>query len=197
MAELRIAVAGFRVKSGWAATVLIAGPIETPVVLDRRVVELADPRLPETRQPYHAGTGREETDSTKILRRVKAVKRAAQRSIADLLALYLEQGCRPRRAGLVVGSLVDPDSIANPHVRAHALEGKLFRTALVEALGTARLPCRIVLERNAYAEGEGLLGVKSSELVRRLAELGRPVGRPWGANEKVAALAAWMNLKPR
>ena len=34
------------------------------------------------------------------------------------------------RASLVVGSHLDSATIANPHIRAHALEGELFRSAL-------------------------------------------------------------------
>src|SRR5205823_11690442 len=41
------ATLGFRVKSGWAAAVLLAGPVESPQLLDRRVVQLCDPAIPE------------------------------------------------------------------------------------------------------------------------------------------------------
>ena len=37
------ATLGFRVKSGWAVAVLLAGSAESPQVLDRRVVQLCDP----------------------------------------------------------------------------------------------------------------------------------------------------------
>jgi len=71
--------------------------------------------------------GKLETDTTEINRRVRAVRSIAQQSIATLLAGYHQKGCVIGRAGLVVGSQVDPDSIGNAHIRAHAFEGQLFR----------------------------------------------------------------------
>src|SRR5438046_3000435 len=48
------AAVGFRVKSGWATAVLLVGPARAPRVADRRVIELSDPAVPTSRQPYHA-----------------------------------------------------------------------------------------------------------------------------------------------
>src|SRR5437016_367071 len=39
------ATIGFRVKSGWPTAVLLAGPIQSPQVLDSRIVELSDPAV--------------------------------------------------------------------------------------------------------------------------------------------------------
>src|SRR5437667_5272843 len=124
------AALGFRVKSGWAAAVLLTGPARSPQLCDVRRIDLSDPRLPETQQRYHAAMGKLETDTTKINRRVRAVRSIAQQSIATLLASYRQKGYAIRRAALVVGSQVDPDAIANDHIRAHAFEGQLFRSVL-------------------------------------------------------------------
>jgi len=45
---------GFRVKSGLPASVLLAGPVHPPYVIDHRVINLSDVNMPETKQPYHA-----------------------------------------------------------------------------------------------------------------------------------------------
>lgn len=128
------AAVGFRVKSGWASAILLVGPIQTPQALDRRVVALSDPDAPETRQPYHAAMGMLEQDGAKIRQRTKLVQRVATRSVTELLRDFSAAGHKVRRAGLVVGSQINPESIANPHIRAHALEGQLFRTVLQDAL---------------------------------------------------------------
>jgi hypothetical protein len=125
-----LAALGFRVKTGWAAAVLLKGSARSPQFCDVQRIDLSDPRLPETRQPYHAAIGRPETDTRKINRRVRVMRRIAQRSIATLLAGYRQQTFKIKRAALVVGSQIDPASVANPHVRAHALEGRLFRSRL-------------------------------------------------------------------
>src|SRR5262249_39492404 len=95
---------GFRVKSGFAIAVALSGTPRAPVAVARRVVELCDPKIPETKQPYHAGFGEAEEDARAIARRVKAVTRAAAASVA---ALVVEPWGPPRRAALVVGSLID------------------------------------------------------------------------------------------
>src|SRR5438445_12493312 len=88
MIELQAAALGFRVKSGWAAAVLLTGPAHLPQLCDVRRIELSDPRFPETRQPYHAAMGKLETDTSEINRRVRAVRSIAQQSIATLLTDY-------------------------------------------------------------------------------------------------------------
>ncbi len=188
------AALGFRVKSGWAAAVLLTGSVRSPQLCDVRRIDLSDPRFPETRQPYHAAMGRLETDTTKINRRVSAVRSVAQQSIATLLASYRGKGCAISRAALVVGSQVDPDSIANAHIRAHAFEGQLFRSVLEETLQSNRIRTEIFIERDAYAQGATRLK-ESNESVRCvIRNFGRAAQGPWRAEQKLAALAAWLTL---
>ena len=188
------AALGFRVKSGWAAAVLLTGPARSPQLGDVRRIDLSDPRLPETRQPYHAAMGKLETDMTKINRRVRVVRGVAQQSIATLLAGHREKGCAITRAALVVGRQIDPASIANPHIRAHALEGQLFRSVLEETLQAHRVRSEVFVERDAYTYAATKLK-ESNENVRRVIEnFGRAAPGPWRAEQKLAALAAWLAL---
>jgi hypothetical protein len=185
---------GFRVKSGWATAVLVAGSVQTPQVHDRRVVELCDPALPESRQPYHAAMGKLETDEAKLQRRCQVVVQAANRSVPQLIQDYRAAGRRIRAAGLVVGSEIDPATITNPHIRAHALEGQLFRTAIEQAVRSCRLPCLVIVERDVYSRAAEVFRKSEEELKRVLTQLGRSLGGPWRADEKTASLAAWLAL---
>jgi hypothetical protein len=188
------AALGFRVKSGWAAAVLLTGPTRSPQLCDVRRIDLSDPRLPETRQPYHAAMGKLETDTTKINRRVSVVRSIAQQSIATLLASYRQKGYAIRRAAIVVGSQVDPDSIASAHIRAHAFEGQLFRSVLGEALQACRIRTEILVERNAYAQAAAKLKDSNDNVQRMIRDFGRAAQGPWRAEQKLAALAAWLAL---
>ncbi|MGC2352019.1 MAG: hypothetical protein WA496_01350 [Candidatus Udaeobacter sp.] len=190
----QLAALGFRVKSGWAAAVLLTGPTLLPQLCDVRRIDLSDPRLPETRQPYHAAMGKLETDTTKIDRRVSVVRSIAQQSIATLLASYRQKGYAIRRAALVVGSQVEPDSIANAHIRAHAFEGQLFRSVLGEALQACRIRTEILVERNAYAQAAAELKDSNDNVQRMIRDFGRVAQGPWRAEQKLAALAAWLAL---
>jgi hypothetical protein len=189
------AALGFRVRSGWAAAILLAGSIRSPKLCDSRVIELSDPDDPTTRQPYHAAMGKLETNAAKLKRRTQSVDRMARKAVADLLQRSTGIGYTIRRAGLVVGSQINPDTIANPHIRAHALEGRFFRTTLETALRSQGVLCLGFTERNAYAEAANILGQSPERIKSGIAELGRSVNGPWRADQKMAALAAWVSLR--
>lgn len=181
---------GFRVKSGWAAAVLIANAKKAPAVIDSRVIELADPDVPHSRQPYHAGLGTAQTDTAKVTRLVRGIERFSRRTIAALVDEYRAE--HPvRSAAVVVASLTDPATIANQHMRAHASEGRLFRTVLVDGLEHCGLRVRVVLERDVYQLLGNALRRSPSQVKTQVAALGEGVGR-WRAEQKVAAAAAWL-----
>jgi hypothetical protein len=185
---------GFRVKSGWAVAVLLAGPVGSPQVLDRRVIQLCDPTIPESKQPHHAKMGTLQTDEAKVGRLRKLIAKVALGSVAELMKSYKSEGRQIRHANLVVGSDIDPAKISNPHIRAHALEGRLFRTVLHDALDSCGVKCSVIVERNAYKQAAGVLKRSELELKQLLTQLGRSLGGPWRADEKLATLAAWLAL---
>jgi hypothetical protein len=188
-------VLGFRVKSGWAVFVLIEGSIRAPRLRQSDVIKLSDPQNPETQQPYHAAMGKLETNAATLKRRVQSVRHTTERSIADLIQRCADDGCAIHRAALVVGSVIDPESIANPHIRAHALEGRLFRTVLEDALRSRGIQCAIFTERDVYPGASNLLAQSPVQIRRTIAELGRSASGPWHADQKVAALTAWTSLE--
>jgi hypothetical protein len=148
--------------------------------------------MPESRQPYHAAMGKLETDEAKIQRRRKVVAQVAERSVSGLIKEYAGNGISVRGAGLVVGSQIDPAKIGNPHVRAHALEGQLFRTVLEDALGFSEVVSIVVRERDLYQRAAQVLGRSEPELKKEVTALGRDRKGPWRADEKTACLAAWV-----
>jgi hypothetical protein len=185
---------GFRVKSGWAAVVLLTGPIGLPALRDNRVIDLSDSQFPETRQPYHAAMGQLEMDTTETNRRTDIVRRVTKRSVTKLLADHRGKGYAITRASLVVGSQLDPATIANPHIRAHALEGQLFRSALERALNGHGIRTAVLLERDAYDKAALQLKKSSAAVRRAIQNLGRFTGGPWRAEQKLAAVGAWLAL---
>jgi hypothetical protein len=82
------AALGFRVKSGWAAVVLLTGSGRSPDLLHVGRIELYDSQCPRTRQPYHAATGKLETDSTKLDQRERTVWRVSRQALGELLKRY-------------------------------------------------------------------------------------------------------------
>jgi hypothetical protein len=183
---------GFRVKSGYAIAVVLSGPATAPAAVSRHVVELSDPDVEETRQPYHSRFGEAEEDERAIAKRVKIIERAAARSVDALLAAAPSP---PRAAGLVVGSVIDPATVGNQHIRAHANEGRLFRTVLQEALSRRDIACAIVVEKTLAETARAALKRSDDDIKRSLAAFGKVLGSPWRGDEKAAATAAWMSLR--
>ena len=184
---------GFRVKSGFAIAVAIGGPAAAPTAIARRIVELSDPDVVETRQPYHHGFYTHEEDRQAIARRLTIVERCAQRSVAALLGDESLADCRG--AGLVVGSVIDPRTVGNPHIRAHASEGQLFRTVLQSALEAHGIPCQVIVEKQLSAAAASGLQKRDADIKRVVATLGKKIGGPWRADEKAASTAAWLALR--
>ncbi|MCI0691848.1 hypothetical protein L0337_07550 [candidate division KSB1 bacterium] len=131
----------------------------------------------------------------KRLRRI--VERCAHRSVTTLIDDYRNSGQDLCGAGLVVGSDIDPATIKNAHIQAHALEGRLFRDVLEAALQSNGLSSLVIVERRAYAEAATLLQRSEDELKRIAADLGRALDGPWRSDEKMATLAAWLTLASR
>ena len=160
------------------------------------MIELSDPSVPSSRQPYHAVMGASPPNASQLERRLRnVVQQVTRKSVRELLRGYRAGGHRVRAAALVVGSDIDPARIANDHIRAHALVGRLFRTVLEAAVASGGLRCAVVVEREAYALAAGVLARTEPELRRAVADLGRSHRGPWRAEEKTAALAAWMLLR--
>ena len=188
------AAAGFTVKSGWASAVLLTGPTSSPRVADSRPVELSNPAVPDARQPYHAGFGTAREQGKELTRLVGSVKKFGGQSVTGVLREYRALAPNVSGAGLVVGSLIDPQTIRNDHIRIHALEGQLFRGVLEDALVRSQLSCSIWRERDLFEVGGTRLKLSEPKLRAALSELGRGVAGGWRAEQKKAALAAWLIL---
>jgi hypothetical protein len=185
------------VKSGWTAAVLVIGPSTGPRVVDSQSIDLSDPAIPESRQPYHAGFGTARAAGARLSTLVASVERFGQRSVARLLSRYEAAGYDVRGVGVVVGSLIDPAQIANDHIRIHAREGQLFRGVVEKAAGRNGMPCSIWRERDLSGAAQAALERTEQELRDAIAALGYGVDGRWRSEQKRAALAGWLVLAGR
>jgi hypothetical protein len=183
---------GLRIKSGFAIAAIVsrsAGGLALETVCK---VALSSDDLPQSRFPYHptielpAKQGAALSDKA-----VREVRRTAAKEMRRLL----EEHAGIRRAAVVVGSIIDPDSLGNPHVRVHALEGKLFREVVAEALDERGIECGVLVERDAYTKVAKDTAASEDRLRTDIAALGHGRIKPWRSEEKLATLAAWWQLK--
>jgi hypothetical protein len=163
------AAVGFRCHSGWAVLVVVSGSPISPVVLDRRRVELVDESLP--RQPYHAVA--EDGAPPSVIDNVADASRTA---VAEALRSIARIGA----VGVVATERQIPpdlDQILASHALLHAAEGHLFERAVIEAAHDAGLRTHVVPP-------------KSIEVPSAIDALGRSIGPPWQKDHKWAATAA-------
>lgn len=186
---------GFRVKTGYATAVVLTGMSPDVELVARQEILLADLEDDDSRQPYHAGLERGEAVGAAIVKRARRdAERRAATALRDLVSSQVPSGASLRSIGLVVGSDVDPLSLGNLHIRAHALEGRFYRQVLEAAAAGAGLRSIILLEREAFATAGRLLRHTPAQLKEVLARTGKAVGRPWRRDQQLAMLAAWTAL---
>ncbi|HYM59915.1 MAG TPA: hypothetical protein VEZ11_03365, partial [Thermoanaerobaculia bacterium] len=87
-----------------------------------------------------------------------------------------------------------PARIGNPHIRAHAAEGQLFRQVLETAAAKLGLASFVASPRDVWSKAGILLGQQDSSLRTRVHALGKGVVRPWRTVEQEATLAGWAAL---
>lgn len=177
--KLMRAAIGFRAKTGRAIAVVLSGT--APEFIWRGEVSLADPADPATGQPYHEVM---DLPWNEAVVAVQPIIAAIEAAAAAMLGRLLDEMKSIRCAGVVGSSPKALERIGNPHIRAHAAEGVLFRRVLETAAQSHHLPCV------AFAEKDLDLAAHASMLQR----LGRAAGSPWRTDEKLAATAAWMAL---
>lgn len=186
---------GFRVKTGRATAVVMAGPASAPRVLSRKSLQLWDPAIPESYQPWHADLELPAAESARVVpKALKAVERVARSALRELVGELDAAPGSILGIALVAGSATDPESIRNPHMRAHAREGQLFPQALAAAAKTMRIPAATLVESEVFASAAAKLKQTPDAIKLAVTDLGRAVGKPWSAEEKAAAAAAWITL---
>jgi hypothetical protein len=189
----RLAI-GFRVKTGRATAVVMVGPGSDPRVLSRKSLQLFDPAIPESYQPWHAELELAADEAARVVpKALKAVERVAASALRELVDEVKPQGSISGIA-LVAGSSTDPESIRNPHMRAHAREGQLFPHALATAAKAMRITSITIVESEVFDTAAKRLGKTPASVKAAVTEFGRAIGKPWSAEEKCAAAAAWLAL---
>jgi hypothetical protein len=183
---------GFTVKSGWAAAVVVERIKDSIRIVESRRVDLCDPALPESKQPYHDGFATMRKGGPRLTKLLEAVHRAGRASVISFLDDVSVRFGDLRGVGVVVGSLIDPATIGNEHIRIHAMEGRLFREVVTAAAEKRGFACAVLRERDLPAAATRALKRSEASLSRAVAECDRDRNGPWRTEQKSAALAAWL-----
>jgi len=180
------ATLGFRSKTGRAIAVALAGNRKSPRFVLRREIALYDPKVPASGQPYHEVMELPWNKATVAVRKfVKVIERVAAESFAEVADELRAQGFEVKAVGVAGSPDSDLERIGNFHIRAHAAEGITFRQVLEHAAAKYSIECRTFSDRTIAA-------LAPADVMKAL---GRAAGRPWRADERAAATAAWMMLR--
>jgi hypothetical protein len=195
----QVVALGVAPHSGWAAVVGIGESDGRLRVLVRERIEMADAADAESKQPYHAVEDLPVDEAAKRLagyaETAESMAHAAIRRIVDVLAQD-----RHRVIGLGIldsagrkgGSLA---AILASHALIHTADGDHFRDAIASAATRCKLTVSRIRARELDGKASAALGTPVSRLHETVKELGRDVGPPWGADQKAAALLAWLLLR--
>jgi hypothetical protein len=192
---------GFCAHSGWAAMIVLGGTQGDLSVLARTRIALVDDHDPESKQPYHAVEFLCVEEATGRLRGYLEVATAmAHAAIETQYAAVKQRGYRVRSVGIVESSgrkEISLPSVLKSHALIHAAEGDHFRNALAAAAqGLGLRLCRIQA-RDLEDHAVSRLRLPRKRMLDTVNHLGRQVGRPWGADQKKAALLAWTLMAER
>jgi hypothetical protein len=190
-------VFGLKAHSGWAVLVVLGKAGNNFVVVDRYRLELVEEEW--AKQPYHAAEDLERGEARKVVKRgIDAAHRIARRELRVALKRERDRGDEVVGCAVLVGNPM-PDwtveQILAVHFRMHQAEGVLFRDALIEAAKACELKVVTPPEKSLLQEAEKSLRTPASNLTKRVSEIGKSAGPPWGKDQKDAALAALLAFK--
>lgn len=181
---------GFRSRTAKAIAVALT---EEPAFLQRWNLALCDLSIPETSRPHHEVMELPWARAQIEVRRYeKLIEDAATEHLRALLHELRSSGARVASVGVVGSPDRNLERIGNPHIRAHAAEGILYRRAIETAAVRCRLACRAFSDRDFETQAVDALRCTTSRLRSVMAAIGRAAGRPWRADERAAAAAAWI-----
>lgn len=160
--------------------------------------ELGDPSARVKRNVYHSARGLEPAAAARL---VEAAERIAAEQAARAIERTVQEargvGVIVRSCAVVVGRFPGAarlESILASHALAHAAEGRLYQRALQQGAESRGLDAVAIPKQSIWDEGEAALGVAGDELHRRIDQVRREIGAPWGEDQKLASLAAWIAL---
>jgi hypothetical protein len=191
-------VLGFAPHSGWTVVVIVGGVPAAPRVLLRERVELVDAPPAGLKQPYHEIEGRPLPEARQRLAlSEESANRLALGALRSLTQAVHVMGAEARAAGILassgrVGATLEA-TLAS-HALIHTADGNHFRDALGHGCEALGLPVTRVTHKDLTARASVTLGKSPQALAATLATLGRGLGAPWGADQKAAALLAWLLL---
>jgi hypothetical protein len=193
------AALGFKLHTGWAMLVALAGQPGEIRVLFRGRIELLPLDESVPRFVYHQAAEMPLARASALVKRAReASQKAALLAIKSVLRDLDSHGATAAACGVLSGSTAVPDDlprILRSHPLIHAAEGALFQNAIVSAGESCGLAVTTVREREVWSRTAAAWGRTEAGLQKEMDGLRKSVGAPWSADHKAAAAMALLSLK--
>ena len=159
---------GISVHTGWGACVVVGGSVKRPEIFANEIIEILDD---SERFCFHMAAEMKPAEAGRWLARVREKARAnARRALAPLVTKDVSACAIVAKEG----DAGDLDRIFASHPRIHTAEGCFYRDVLRDVCAVS---VRVI-----------------SPAALDTTKVGK-LARPWGRDQKLAALAAWQVLE--
>ena len=194
------AALGFKLHTGWAMLVALAGEPGEIQVLFRGRIELLPLDESVPRFVYHEAAELPLAGATTLVKRAReASQKAARLAVNEVLRDLDSRGAKTAVCGVLCSSTLVPDDLSRilrSHPLLHAAEGALFQQAIVAACESCGLTITAAREREVWSQAAAAWGLAEAELRKEVDAVRAAVGAPWSADHKTAAAIALLALKP-
>lgn len=198
---MKAAAIGVRVHSGWGALVAVAGGCsarDAIEIIERRRVEVIDPKMPGTKQPYHFVRECEVPQAQAHLTECRELaERLASQSIRAIIREMRGIGYQIEASAILLASgrkLPSLPEILASHPMLHTAEGVFFREAFRKGCKCANLRLAAIRERELANLALDAFGKRAASVRHQIERAGKTLGPPWTSDQKLAALAAIVAL---
>jgi len=195
---MKRAAIGVRVHSGWGAVVAVSADGGAEQVIERRRVEITDPKMAGAIQPYHYAENMELKRAEQHISKCAAASgklalEAMRELVGDLAGREYRVigGCILLSSGRPLPAFAQ---ILASHALIHAAEGEFFRQSFRDAFKALKIPVGGIRERDLADQAQKTFGKAAAKVQERIAGMGRTLGPPWTTDQKTAALAGLIAL---
>jgi hypothetical protein len=192
---------GFKLHTGWAVLVAVAGEVGRFEVRLRCRIELLPSGDSVSRFVYHEAAKLPESQTSEFVQRAEAASQETARvAVKSVLEHLRSVDLAVKAAGIPSGSKPIPkdlSAVLRSHPLIHSAEGALFRQAIASACVGCGLAVISVREREVWLNAATTWGLKETELRKQVDGLRKSVGAPWGMDQKIASAVAIFALRSR
>lgn len=190
MAALPRIALGLSVRTGRAFLVALGGTPAAPAVVGKALVQVAFTF--EEGAVFHAAEAQPLAAARKLV--TAAETRFVKKAQAGLREFVAQLDGKIVAAAMAAKPAKPPpplESILKAHTLIHAAEGELYRRVYASAASELGFDLARIAPDAVTDELARVLKLAPAAVTSRLAAIGKASGKPWAADQKKAALAAW------